>query len=82
MLVCSCVSSFFLFLFLSSMDCGVLYTCTCTRVKAGSQYNASAAYRHLPSTDGGIDQSSIPPSVMVDDSTKQNAALALYCEPA
>ena len=72
------------------------------RVKAGSQYNASAAYRHLPSTDGGIDQSSIPPSVdrhlpsltveqtrvlfhhlwTVDDDTKQNAAVALYCEPS
>ena len=40
------------------------------RVKAGSQYDASAAYRHLPSvsvTDSGIDQSSIPPSVTVDD---------------
>ena len=35
-------------------------------VKAGSQYNASAAYRHLPSPD---------------DDTKQNAVLALYCEP-
>ena len=32
-----------------------------TRVKAGSQYDASAAYHHLPSvsvTNGGIDQSS------------------------
>ena len=53
-------------------------------IKAGSQYNASAAYRHLPSvsvTDGGIDQSSIPPSVTVDDDTKQNTELALYCAP-
>ena len=31
-------------------------------------------------TDGGIDQSYIPPSVTVDDDTKQNAVLALYCE--
>ena len=41
---------------------------TLMTVKAGSQYNASAAYRHLP-------------SVTVDDGTKQNAVLALYCEP-
>ena len=42
------------------------------QLKAGSQYNASAAYRHLPSvsiTDSGIDQSSIPLSVTVDDGT-------------
>ena len=32
--------------------------------------------------DGGIDQSSIPPSLTVDDATKQNASTASYYKPA
>ena len=51
-------------------------------LRPGSQYNASTAYCHLPSYDSGIDQSFIPPSLTVNDDTKQNAALALYCEPS
>ena len=53
-------------------------------LKVGSQYNASAVFCFVSSStiiDGGIDQSSIPPSVTVGDDTKQNVVLALYCEP-
>ena len=32
--------------------------------------------------DGGIDQSSIPPSLTVDDATKQNASAASYYKRA
>ena len=46
-------------------------------------YNMTLAYRSvIHRHDAGIDHSSIPPSVTVDDATKQNASAASYYKPA